>query len=479
MREANRLPSYGAISGAAIPTVTIVKEGSSYVARKGIDGEKISTSSNFSTICNAAIAWITGRGTISIKDPGVDVIVPSTITVTDKSIHIYGNNTVLDFSALDNIVFRFRDTSGHAVLDCGIHDFQCKGAYMSTSQIFAKFEDVIATATNIFTLGSTDKVYCGFYLYGNCSWSQISNCRGQFRNFVIILDNGADDSDNCSIFDNNLDLAYEAGEFTYFLQTTDADYCKVANNTIKNSVYGITAETSKYMLVTGNNMTGGVTAISLGVSCDFSTVIGNVIMDGYADFNAIYIDSAYGTSIVGNIIYSVSNVGFIGIKLNTIRRVLITGNEIYIAGTSATNYGIYDAGTSQEVLIVNNIITSESSYNYTGIRIVTSLTDGHIAFNEIRNCTGTPISVGATSNGFIFRNTGYKTQAEGATATVADGGAINHGLVGTPTGVVVSTSVSAEFASVITLDTAHFHVAIKKHDGSAGTTQTIYWYAWI
>ena len=460
-------------------TVLIYKDGTLFKARSGLDGSIISENASFAIVIAAAVAYIPSRGDIFIKNPGSTITLGSTITITDKSIHIFGNNTVFDFSAYDNIIFRFRDTSGHAVLDCGLHDFECIGNYLHTSEIFAKFEEVKATVENCFTT-STNKIYNMVYLYGDCSQSRIYNCSGRPRYFIVALNNSTYQSDYVNVTDNNLNLDYDGGgNYTYFIKVDNGYYWRVANNCIRNLVYGIDATFLKYATITGNNMTGGVTTIKLGASCDFCTLTGNVIMNGYANFNAIYIDSAYGTTIQGNIVYSVSNTGFIGIQLNTVRRVTITGNEIYIAGTSATNYGIYDAGTSQEVLIVNNIFTSETSYSWTGIYIATSLTDSHIAFNEIRNCTGTPISVGGTSNGFIFRNTGYKTHAEGATASVADGGTISHGLVGTPTGVIAVTTTTGEFVSITAKSSTTFTCAIKKHDNSAGTTQTIYWHAWI
>jgi hypothetical protein len=80
----------------------------------------------------------------------------------------------------------------------------------------------------------------------------------------------------------------------------------------------------------------------------------------------------------------------------------------------------------------------------------------------------------------VVRDTfGDTSLSHGAAASVADGGAINHNLAATPTRVMVSPSVAGEMVSVTILDTTHFHVAIKKHDGSAGTTQTIYWEAEI
>ena len=67
-----------------------------------------------------------------------------------------------------------------------------------------------------------------------------------------------------------------------------------------------------------------------------------------------------------------------------------------------------------------------------------------------------------------------RKRARGATST-ADGGTIAHGLSATPTIARTQVSVSGEFASVTGLDATNITIAIKKHDGTAGTTQTIYW----
>lgn len=66
----------------------------------------------------------------------------------------------------------------------------------------------------------------------------------------------------------------------------------------------------------------------------------------------------------------------------------------------------------------------------------------------------------------------------GATS-VADGGTITHGCGTTPIAVVCTPSVSGEMVSVTALGATTFTVAIKKHDNSAGTTQTVYWIAWV
>lgn len=67
-------------------------------------------------------------------------------------------------------------------------------------------------------------------------------------------------------------------------------------------------------------------------------------------------------------------------------------------------------------------------------------------------------------------------ETTGATS-VADGGTITHGLGTTPTLVTCTPTTSGEFVSVTAISSTTFTVAIKKHDNSAGTTQTVYWRA--
>ena len=67
-------------------------------------------------------------------------------------------------------------------------------------------------------------------------------------------------------------------------------------------------------------------------------------------------------------------------------------------------------------------------------------------------------------------------ETRGATS-VADGGTVAHGLGTTPTLVTVTPSTASEMVSVTALGATTFTVAIKKHDNSAGTTQTVYWRA--
>ena len=72
------------------------------------------------------------------------------------------------------------------------------------------------------------------------------------------------------------------------------------------------------------------------------------------------------------------------------------------------------------------------------------------------------------------RNTGA---AEAGATSVANGGTITHALKAAPTQVRVTPSVAGEMVAVTAVTATNFTVAIQKHDGTAGTTQTVYWEA--
>lgn len=72
------------------------------------------------------------------------------------------------------------------------------------------------------------------------------------------------------------------------------------------------------------------------------------------------------------------------------------------------------------------------------------------------------------------------SSAAGSSASTTDGTTIPHGMSQAPTGVIAIGSVAGEIVSVTALSATTFTVAIKKRsDGSAGTSQTIYWQAWF
>ncbi len=97
---------------------------------------------------------------------------------------------------------------------------------------------------------------------------------------------------------------------------------------------------------------------------------------------------------------------------------------------------------------------------------------GHIAWDEYNEI----LRVKPTAALAIGDGTAVKRLTSGATS-VADGGTVTHSLGATPDVVNVTPSTSGEFVSVTAIGATTFTVAIKKHDGTAGTTQTVYWEA--
>jgi len=66
----------------------------------------------------------------------------------------------------------------------------------------------------------------------------------------------------------------------------------------------------------------------------------------------------------------------------------------------------------------------------------------------------------------------------GAESSVADGGTITHGLGANPSGALVTGTIAGNILTVTAKSSTTITVAIKNHDGLAGTTQTVYWFVW-
>lgn len=141
-------------------------------------------------------------------------------------------------------------------------------------------------------------------------------------------------------------------------------------------------------------------------------------------------------------------------------------------GSDAVNYHGVRMYTNATSCLIDGVLAGNTSgvVQEVGVRLASG------SSGIVRNCQGT----GGNSAYFNPEQVAgsWKTDSRGgAAATVADGGTIAHGLMLAPTRATVCASVAGEFATVTTLDATNITVAIKKHDNSAGTTQTIYWEA--
>ena len=152
----------------------------------------------------------------------------------------------------------------------------------------------------------------------------------------------------------------------------------------------------------------------------------------------------------------------------------ITGNTMSGEGAGANaGTGIQIDAGSTFVNVVGNVF-----YNLnTGIDTQANNSSPSVVIegNSFSTLT-TKITVGTAASNRIRNNPGYMSENSGATS-VADGGTITHGLETTPTKVRCTPTVSGELVSVTATGSTTFTVAIKKHDNSAGTTQTVYWEA--
>jgi nitrous oxidase accessory protein NosD len=145
----------------------------------------------------------------------------------------------------------------------------------------------------------------------------------------------------------------------------------------------------------------------------------------------------------------------------------ITGNDVDDNDQEATTtqYGIVLAGGANNTgaWVYGNRVANEAI----GIRVAASVPSARLGQNTFAGNT-TNISDSGTT-------TAIEQLTSGVTTSVADGGTITHGHPKTPTSVRCTSSVSGEFISVTAISATTFTVAIKKHDNSAGTTQTVYW----
>jgi hypothetical protein len=147
-----------------------------------------------------------------------------------------------------------------------------------------------------------------------------------------------------------------------------------------------------------------------------------------------------------------------------------TGNAIVDVSRTITVPWADTTGASERVLYFGAAGRHGGTSNMSWI--LAGRLGGHILWDEYDE----QLRIKPTAQLQIGDGTGLKRLTTGATS-VADGGTVTHSLGATPDVVNVTPSVSGEFVSVTALGATTFTVAIKKHDGTAGTTQTVYWEA--
>lgn len=152
------------------------------------------------------------------------------------------------------------------------------------------------------------------------------------------------------------------------------------------------------------------------------------------------------------------------------------GITVQAANTLVTGCNVFSNGyginvNAADVTILASLVRSNTTK---GIRLQSAVNNLTVRGCDVRsNGAGAADNIDVTAGG-----TGHQLDvtASGATS-VADGGTISHGLGVAPTYVLVTPSVAGEIPAVTAISATTFTVAIKKHDNTAGTTQTVYWRA--
>lgn len=238
------------------------------------------------------------------------------------------------------------------------------------------------------------------------------------------------------------------------------------------------------------SITGGITADA--PSCGLK-IIGNTVASIGRPFNIV---NAKGVVLGANSFLLSSNTAMLSYSGadNNLIDVQITDNLFrQLGGGWAIGIAVF---TASHITFLNNIfddcsgcavdfLEGTSSYiSFIGNRFLAPGGLTTIAIQKEAAHTFTPATNIFQNNvinpamGFWFQAP-VRFTAQGATASVADGGTITHSLGYTPVGVTAIGSVAGEIVSVTAKSGSTFTVAIKKHDGTAGTAQTIYWYVWF
>jgi len=206
----------------------------------------------------------------------------------------------------------------------------------------------------------------------------------------------------------------------------NANGCVISNNTITSTyTCGILLQAGRPSLIIGNmiNLCGHGGGCS-GISCNSEHyIIGNSVVDCNA--NGIYLTGASGSIVKDNWVYEEINAG-------TMTRCILC-----------------DGGAN------NNFITD----------------------NTLQDSATIMSGMGAAT--VVKNNIGYVTENEGVTGAVADAGTFAHGLSNTPTGCVVTGTVTGDIIKVTGLGAANVTVSIKDEGGGAGTAQVLYFRAWV
>jgi hypothetical protein len=513
MRRPNRRPNYleaeDITNWEETADFIVFKESADTVAINGDTGAELSRNTDSSTVIQAAIDAITSGGVIYIKPGTYTIVTTLAILKANQNIKIVGSGSGTYLTTGATVFLQGASTTILSAIgtatDARIYGVEVHGIKFYESAAFS------GKGINFKYCTGTKIMDCGFHLIDqesvlieSCWVNTIQRCDfkecgniGNTDATVHISNVGGNDSASARIVnctfqaDSYRSIYLNAGGSHVTLNYFESDNTGPTTEFIKAVATGITITKNYLRDRATTQTTDGI--ICNGINC---IVNSNTI---YGCENGIVTEAqpCTGTGISGN---SITLSAIYGIKSQSTDQVLILGNNINECGDSTAEGGIYLSGKAHIIdntiidseckgmrvygasdsIIRGNIIKEENNsgdQDY-GIHCLNSADNNIIMDNIIEDCvTATMSGMGAAT--VVRNNTGYLTEGEGVTGNVADGGTFAHGLSATPTGCVVSPSVTTEFVSVTGLGAANVTVAIKDNDGGAGTAQPLYWRAWV
>lgn len=239
---------------------------------------------------------------------------------------------------------------------------------------------------------------------------------------------------------------------------------------------------------TGTNVTGAF--IFIGASTDKGNVhhitISNNIFNrhtpttGSATDFGVYLHDVDHFSVTGNIFGNpLASGGSWGIYLEDARYTTVVGNKIDGTNWSQSIQEVASAACFN--LISDNNCTNDSGSTFSDITTSKSTISHDNRSTGRRQIWANGVYMLRMEAGVLYDATGGTIRSSDLTArgssSIADMGNIAHTLGSTPAWVDLTGTVSNQIVSVAALSSTNIQVAIKKHDNSAGTTQTVYWRA--
>lgn len=470
------------ISGGIVPTDYAKSPSDGYdVRRSGAAGNGTDDDTTaLRNACKAAGAWarvyIDASLTCLVSGPIVD----AALGAYAQGQTWYGGGKIVTADGQDYDVF-----------DCkGITDVTVEGLRAESGMLGDTYTEPTGYSTTDFTArfftarsGAHRCQLNDCYIIGFQSAARIGTgaaslgCR-VINNDIVNPDgwgvNVQTDSDDCIVAKNRISgVAHEHGIYVAGSDGNNIARAIITENIVTDSDNdGIKLSYADDAIVADNHSyANGGSGIYLTTGCNRADVHDNICASNTGQGIQVYdgMTTCDRNRITRNTIRK--NVKD-GISINSaspgaVSRTWIVGNDIEDNDQNdpptGTYYGVVVAGatTTTKTLIEGNRIADEA----VGVRTASGI-DSDIGQNVYENCT-TGISDNATT-------TKIRHVTSGATS-VADGGTITHGHPKTPTRAIVTASVAGEFASVTAIGATTITVAVKKHDGTAGTTQTVYW----